>query len=177
MSARRLAGWALVGLLALAARPDHPTGAELPRQRLGPLTGLVGSLAWLRAESAWRSGRIELAFARAESALALDPGATSGWTLLASWHANLASPVVLDDPEQRGAWLAAALAVLERGEHVARDPAEIEFAAGALLLTQEAFDEPPTWPGGRAALRAEAERHLARAARAGHPVAIEFFAE
>lgn len=175
MSARTLAGWALVGLLVLAARPDGTRAAEAPRQRLGPLTGLAGSLVWLRAESAWRAGELELAFARAESALAIDPGATSGWTLLAGWHVNRASPAVQDDPGERGAWLAAALAVLERGELVARDPAEIAFAAGVALLTQEAFDEPPTWPGGRPAMRAEAERHLARAAEAGHPVATEFF--
>lgn len=176
MSRRRLAlgllaaGLLLAPLLAPRAGRRDPGPEAGPLVRLlGPVARLAASVQWVRVEEARAAGEHELAFARAETALALDPGATAGWLSLARYQGlYLASATRQPDPGLRRQWLVEAVATTRRGEELARAPAELAVLR-ALLLLEHAQREPPTpWPGGAAALWAEAALAFERAAELGH---------
>jgi hypothetical protein len=167
-----LAGWALVAaLLAFAwqrdARPAAPS--SLAERLLGPLAGFAADIQWVRTHDAMRRGDFALALARAESALALAPGATGGWLFLARHLAfDRASEEREADPGRRRAFVAAALDLARRGESSAREPAELALWQG-LVRVKEAAEGDLVWPGGTRALLGDAAAELERAATLGHP--------
>ena len=180
MSRLRILGWIGAALLAaqalrLAAAepvPDRP--ADVPgnalSRLLGPAASLAATVQWIRVGRAFDRGADGLAFARAETALALDPGATGGWDLLASRQAlHLGSVSREPDPARRLAWLRAGLATARRGEAVAREPAALAFLAGVCLLVHAEQDPDLPWPGGAAGLWQAAAGEFERAAALGHP--------
>jgi hypothetical protein len=171
MSAGRVAGWVLVVALAAVpfARELEPSRASFARRLLGPVAGLAANVQWVRVNDAFRAGRPELALARAESALALDPGSTEGWRFLCSSLAfDLASANREPDAGVRVKWLRAALALAARGEERARDPGALALWQGLLRASLAESGDPP-WPEGARALWGQAARDFERSAEAGHP--------
>jgi len=167
----RALGWLAVALLiALFASlpPRESPGARptSPAARLlGPVAGVAARFQLLRAHHAVRAGRHELALARVEHALELDPTSTDAWKTLA-WHLAiyLGSPARERDPERRARWVRAGVEVTERGEEHAARPAELAYQRGVILLTQAQLEDELRWPGGVAALRDGARRAFERAA-------------
>jgi len=175
-SRARALGWALVAALlavaVLAGRgvPAHARARSLPLRLLGPLSSAAASVQWVRVRSAMRAGRTDLALARSHVALALDPGATSGWLLIASHLAfDRASAEREPRPERRLAWTRAALQLAELGERSARDPARLALWQGLVLSKLAQEEAPPPWEGGPHALWLEAAGHFERAAALGAP--------
>ena len=178
MTPLRSAGWlGVAGLLAtfFLIRPEPPADARRddagPVSRLlGPFARLAASVQWIRFERARSAGRHELAIARAESAIALDPGDTSGWDLLA-WHlaVNLSSVESEPDPRRRLAWVRAGLDVARRGEASARDPGALAYLQGLLLFVKAENDPELPWPGGVKSLWLTAAEHFERAEALGYP--------
>jgi hypothetical protein len=173
---RRLSGWALVvALVALAPVPSDPAsshaGEGLLRRLLGPVASLAASAQWVRADLAFREGREELGFARAQTALLLDPGAAEGWNFLA-WHQgyDLASPEREPDPSRRLAWLRAGMETAARGERVAREPADLALLQGLMLAKTAAIDPRLAWPGGERGMWRDAAEHFERAGSLGAPL-------
>lgn len=171
------AGWIAVAALVLVPRAsvDAAWRDEGPLRRLlGPLATFAAGVEWVRFDLALRAGEPELAYARAQTALELDPGAAEGWDLLASHQAfDRAAPEREPEPHARMAWIRAALGTAERGEAVSRDPARLALLQGLILL-KVAFGDPDlAWPGGRRALWEEAAVHLDRAAELGLPFAAD----
>jgi hypothetical protein len=167
-------------LFVLAPRrappPSGETAAErgLAQRLLGPIASLAASAQWVRVDLAFRAGHVELALARAEQALALDPGSPELWQGLAWVQAyTLASPEREPDPALRLAWLASGLATAAEGEARSRDPAELAVVQGMILMKVAWYDPELPWPGGARALWTEAERHFARAQDLGHGMAEE----
>lgn len=180
---RRLPGWLvacvalalIVAPIALDRRPrEHLSFAE---RALGPIAGLAASVEWVRADNALRHERFELAYARAEHALALAPRAPEGWKFLARHFAfQRASPQREPDPRLRQQWLQAAFDVLERGEKVVRPGGELSFERGLILLDCAEIATLPTvapeerpWPGRASGTYEQAARAFVRAAELGHP--------
>jgi len=170
-------GVCLGTLLALSPELGTPASAPPPRRAglaslLGPAAGLAASVQWIRVHAALDEGRPALALARAQLALELDPGATHGWLSLARHQGlYLASVTREPDPERRARWLEAALQGLERGEELARQPAQLALTRGLLLVehaSREAGEQTP-WPGGRETLLAAAVEAFSRSAQLGHP--------
>lgn len=168
----------LVLALALAGAsvlltPEAPPSNEGPvRRLLGPAAELAANVQWIRFDRARIAGRHELAIARAERALALDPTDTRGWDLLASHlGVDLTSVELQPDPDARLAWLRAALDVARRGEERADDPAALAWLQGFLLHVRADQDPELPWPGGVEGLWRDAAGHYARAAAAGRPEA------
>jgi len=170
----RLIGWTLVaGLLAaswVAGRTAPPVDrpGSLPLRLLGPISSAAAGVQWVRVRSAMHDGRTDLALARSRLALELDPGATSGWLLVAGHLAfDRASAEREPNPERRLAWVRAALETAARGERSARDPGRLALWQGLVLgkLAQE--EEPVPWPGGVSALWLDAADHFERAALLG----------
>jgi hypothetical protein len=174
MSVRGAAIVVGLALIALSAGLDR----TLPERRsssvavrlLGPLARPLARVGQVRARTAMLAGRTDLALARASTALELDPGDTAGWSQLA-WHLALERGAILREPspERRVAWLRAGLAVAERGEASAREPAELALLRGLMLGQVAQEDAPPPWPGGVPALWSAAAEAFARAAELGHP--------
>lgn len=176
MKARRALGWvALAGLVTAAlAFPAPPRpAAPLLRRLLGPAASLVAEVQWVRAHRALREGRLELALARAEGALALDPGATGGWQLAASWLAQDRAARE-PDPARRLAWIRAGLQLAERGQATAREPGELAFLRGLILALRAGPDAELPWPGGPGQPWREAAAAFRDAERAGHAGARAF---
>lgn len=180
---RTLPGWLvacvalalIVAPIALERRPREQR--SLAERALGPIAGLAASIEWVRADHALRHERFELAYARAEHALALAPRAPEGWKFLARHFAfQRASPQREPDPSVRRQWLQAAFDVLERGEKVVRPGGELAFERGLILLDCAEIATLPTvapeerpWPGRASATYEQAARAFARAAERGHP--------
>lgn len=142
---------------------------------IGPIAGVAASVQWVRAHHELRNGRDARGFALAETALALDPGATNGWSLLVDHQLRaLASHLREPDPDRRRAWIVSALRTAERGLEVARDPARLalDTAAGLWILAEA--DEVPTWRNGRVGLEAEAAAWFERARALGSSAANDF---
>lgn len=165
--------FALVLYVASLLQVRKPEGSLLVAL-LGPVATFAAELEWVRFDLALRAGDVELAYARAETALWIDPGSTAGWNTYAAHLAfDRASPEREPEVARRRAWFDAALAVLARGEAAAREPAELALFAGLLRL--DAWEHDPARFG--ATPRAEVERLAAddfeRAAKLGHPLAAE----
>jgi hypothetical protein len=160
---RRALGWVVVGgLVAISAFGPAPPRARpaggIAARLLGPTAGLAASVQWIRVGRAFRNGDAALGFARAEAALALDPGATTGWDLLASYQGfTLASAAHEADAGRRVAWLEAGVATTHRGQARAREPGSLAVTRGLMLLVHAEQDPELPWPGGRAALLHAAE--------------------
>ena len=171
----RVLGWAVVVIAITVApmRTGSDTRARSPAQRLlGPISSLLASAQWVRVDQAFRAGRPELGFARAERALALDPASPAGWGFLAWQQASfLASVEREDDPARRLAWIRASLDTAARGEALSRDPAELALLQGVILVKVATLDPDIGWPGGVRAIWEAAAEHFRRADRLGHPAA------
>ena len=170
----RMLGWGAV-LVSIAFAPgrasdERPRG---PAQRLlGPISSLAASAQWVRVDLAFRAGRPELGFARAERALALDPASPEGWSFLARQQAfSLASVEREPDPRRRRSWIRAGLETAARGEALSRDPAGLARLQGEILVKVVWLDPDVGWPGGVDALWLEAVGHFRRAQRLGDPIA------
>ena len=179
----RLLGWVGVALLAslsIAMRWRAPHGApagSLPLRLLGPIASAAASVQWVRVYAALSEGRTDLALARGETALELDPGATSGWLALAAHMAfERASPEREPSAERRLAWVRAALELAARGEERARDPARVALWRGLVLSKLAREDEPLAWPGGARGLWLDAAEHFERASALGSPHGAELAA-
>jgi len=134
-----------------------PRTPGLAHALLGPVASLAASAQWLRAESALREGRLELGLERARFALELDPGSSSGWTMLLQHEALYCGSLEREpDARRRVAWLQSALASARAGEAQAREPRAVALALGAALAYK--LDGDPElarlWPGGESDLRA-----------------------
>ncbi|HJO27597.1 MAG: hypothetical protein CMK00_09125 [Planctomycetes bacterium] len=179
MSPRRaLAGFLLAILWFLSpGLPGSATRADLPalRRVLGPLAGLAASAQWVRADLALEAGREDLAWSRAERALALDPSATDGWYYLARHLAlDRSAADRCPDQAQRAHWFRLGLAVLKRGEAHAANPAELVLDRGLLLAWLGSLPEGEIpWPGGAAGAWGQARQAFLRAAELGHPQSAE----
>ena len=148
-----------------------PTPPREQRGLLDSFASFAATIQWARADAAFDAGRIDLGLARAESALELNPGATTGWSWLASVLVHrFGSPEFETSAVTRRAWVEAGLELLARGEDLAREPAELAFHAGLVMAYVASIPgEIHEWPGGTAsAWRASAE-HFERAKELGHP--------
>ena len=180
-SLRMRLGWVLVAALLAASYTTAERGAARPEtappglpgfvgRLLGPVRGLAASLQWVRVQSARLAGENEVALARAETALALDPAATDGWRLVATHLAlDLGSRQREPDPGRRAELLRAGVETLKRGERVARDPANLAFWRGILLYTHAEHSPDLPWPNGTRGLWTDAADAFERAAALGHP--------
>ena len=165
----------LLVLVVFGLWPRGPA-TEAPREGLGerllgPVASLVASACWVRFDLALRDGEPGRAYALAEFALDLEPGAWQGWSNLALHLAfDRASAEVEPDPQQRRRWIEVGLEVLERGiEHVRR-PEELHLIAG---LVRAAYVGPQAevlaWPGGGVGALRAALRNFEQAEALGQP--------
>ncbi len=147
---------------------EHATSSSLAGRLLGPVAALAASVQWVRADVAFRRGRVELFLTRAETALALAPESADGWSYLAMNQAfSLASPEREPDPARRLAWIRAGLATAAEGERVALAPGELAVLAGTIMVKTAALDPDLPWPGGLTAIWEAAADHFERAGRLG----------
>lgn len=164
---------ALVLLVGTALPPPATQGSLLLRL-LGPGAVLAARIEWVRFDLALRAGDLELAYARADTALWIDPGSTEGWKLYAAHLAfDRAAEEREPDPTRRRAWFEAALALLARGEASARAPAELALFAGLLRLHQRENDPAVFGDADAVATNRSAADDFERAARLGHPLGAE----
>lgn len=184
MSARRAILWcasiALVAAPCALPRPD--AGASALERVLGPLAGIAASVEWVRADAALRRERFELAYARAEHALALSPSAPDGWLFLARHFAHQRASLERErDATVRRQWVQAAFDVLARGERRAGAGGALAFERGLLLFGFAKIAELPDvpeaerpWPGNARAIYSQAARAFDRAAELGHKDGAEY---
>lgn len=171
---RRL-GW--VAVLLCAAIPlsmDSATrdarGTTLTTRLLGPLARRTAFLQWVRVDLAIRAGRTDLALARSEAAIELDPSYTRGWFLLSHHLAfELASPERELDATARARWVRSGLAIAARGEAVAAEPQELALWQGLILARTAEVDPGIPWEGGVEAMWTSAIEAFERSAHLGDP--------
>lgn len=171
----RLAGLGLALALFVASLvPTHKPRGSMLVALLGPVATFAAELEWVRFDLALRAGDVELAYARAETALWIDPGSTAGWSTYAA-HLAFDRAALEREPDvaRRRAWFDAALAALARGETTAREPGELALFAGLLRL--DAWEHDPALFGdvARSAVQRQAADDFERAARLGQPLAAE----
>jgi hypothetical protein len=177
-------GWIVVaGLLGLSfvlqrSMPARARPRGFAESLLGPFAALAASLEWIRADAALRAGDYPLAYARAETALELEPGRADAWIFLAHHfifeRASLSRAV---DREERRAWVQAGLDVLERGLRVSDDPGEIQVYRGGVFVALASIpDDDRPWPGSAREAWLDAAESFDRAAAAGHENAAQFAA-
>ncbi len=131
----------------------------LTRRLLGPIATVLASVWWVRYDLALRGGQFETAYARARTALTLDPGAGQGWITLAR-HMIVDRGALLLEPdyETRLGWIRASLELLEHAQGEARNRHEVAFARGVIFEHLAMHAEELGWPPGEeGALRAAAE--------------------
>lgn len=184
MSARRAVLWcASLALVAAPCAIQRPrAGASLTERVLGPVAGLAASWEWVRADAALRRERFELAYTRAERALALAPSSPDGWLFLARHFAfQRANPQREPDARARRQWVQAAFDVLERGERHAAAGGELSFERGLILLEWAEIAELPNvpeserpWPGDARSIYGQAASAFERAAELGHAHGAEY---
>ncbi len=169
--------WMLAALaaacgLCFAPVPETQGGKHSPSiavRLFGPIAVLAASAQWVRADVAFRNGRVELYLARARTALALAPGIADGWTSLAKTQAySLGSPEREPDPVRRLAWIRAGLATAAEGERAASNPGEMALQAGLIMVKVATIDPRLPWPGGLAAIWDAAASHFDRALSLGY---------
>ncbi|MFT7679192.1 MAG: hypothetical protein ACI8QC_003192 [Planctomycetota bacterium] len=180
----RVVLWILaLGLLApwpgaarqTSASTEHGLGARL----LGPVATLAASAEWVRFDAAVADGEFELAYLRAERALALDPLSPYGWVRLGSHMIFERGGALFEpDPQARVAWMQAGLEVLAEGAERSRARASLLVLRGQILgffVAELAADpeEPLPWPGGTTAASVAALSDLEEAEALGHPLAAQ----
>jgi hypothetical protein len=159
---------AAVSVVARLRSPAGERAGSLPLRLLGPIASAAASAQWVRVQSALRDGRTDLALARGQTALELDPGATSGWLMLAAHMAfERASGEREPSAARRLAWVRAALVLAAKGERHARDPQRIALWQGLVLSKLAREDEPLDWPGGVRSMWLAAAEHFERAGALG----------
>ncbi|MEZ5979235.1 MAG: hypothetical protein R3F34_13560 [Planctomycetota bacterium] len=167
----------LVAIGIASGAGKHSSASDGPRL-FGPVARLVAALRWVEVREAFDRGEPARAFAVAETALAIDPGATEGWCLLVERQLLTdASSLREPDGARRRAWIESALDTAERGVRSARDPGRVEFTAALGLLVQATDESPPPWPTGVAGLRNDARRWFERALEHGVGAAREFLVD
>ncbi|MCZ6597606.1 MAG: hypothetical protein O7B99_08210 [Planctomycetota bacterium] len=170
----RALGWTAVLLLGAATiwttERSEPT-REGPVQRLlGPVASLAAKIQWIRFDRARANGRPSLAITLAEVALDLDPGDTRGWNVLASYLAlDLASTSREPSSTSRLYWMEAGLGVARRGEEIARNPGDLAFLRGVILVSHAENDPELPRPGGVKGMWEDASSAFLRAAELGYP--------
>jgi hypothetical protein len=192
-SAAQYAGWVLVALLVVvawrarvaAARAETPRSAtsgsvtwaerSLAERLLGPVASLAAAAMWVRADVALRAGEHSTAYARAETALELEPSRADAWIYFAHHlvfeRASLSRTV---DPDERRAWVQAGFDVLERGARESRDPGEVLSYRGLVFDYLAAVpDADRPWPGTAREALLEAARAFDAARAAGAADAAE----
>ena len=169
---KRSAG--LLGAALLLAAGSYLSSPAKSRSWLGPLAPVAAQVQWVRAEGAISAGRPGQALRLMESAVELDPGATTGWVSLAD-HMGLylASAESGADMETRATWLRTALELAQRGEDWARQPQLLALHRGLLLVSHADLKEPMSWGGAtgdqaRIALFRDAAAAFEDAAAMGH---------
>ena len=140
-------------------------GGSLASRLLGPVRGVASSVQWIRFDAARRDGHFDLAYARAETALRLDPSSSAGWMLLARHLAfDRGSPGGSASASERLTWLKAGLEILERGKPHVRRPAELALAQASFMAAQAGYAaEDCVWPGGPRVCFEEAARFFEQA--------------
>lgn len=154
------------------AQAERP--AELAAQAAAVLVRVAeydGAIPW----PGGRRGALLGAQEHLERATDLDPDWTEGWVLLAALRGLwLASPELVEGPEERVAALRRGLATLEEAASHGTRPGPIAFQRGMLLtvFAEEGEEaELGLWPGGRAGALGEALRAFEAAREAGFPAA------
>jgi hypothetical protein len=173
-----VAAWRARSVVATAS-PTRASGERAFTERLlGPIASLAAAILWVRADAALRAGEYATAYARAESALELEPSRADAWIYFAHHlvfeRASLSRAV---DPAERRAWVQAGLDVLERGARASRDPALVLDYRGLVfdfLASIPDADRP--WPGTAREALLEAARAFDAAHAAGSPDAAEMAA-
>jgi hypothetical protein len=178
----RRIGWTVVSALLAASVYLARSGAQHDRDRafaerwLGPIATLAASVEWIRADLALRAADFPVAYARAETALEIEPSRTEAWIFLAHHfifeRASLGREL---DSAERRAWVEAGLGVLDRGLHVSAEPAEIAFYRGAVFDYLAAIpDADRPWNGDARAALLEAAKSFDEAAALGLERASEY---
>jgi len=171
-----LAALCVLGLGPWRTPPAAVGSESLAYRLLGPIASLAASAQWVRYDLALRAGEYELAYARAETALALDRGASEGWATLASHLIfNRGSLNAAGTPEKRRRWIRSGLDLIDQGEALVRDPEALAFLRGTIyahlaLQPEEELD----WPGGRQAALVQAAEAFEHAAELGYPGATGY---
>ncbi|MCP3918303.1 MAG: hypothetical protein GY711_22375 [bacterium] len=163
---------------------DVAHGSPLARL-LGPIGSLAASVQWVRFDLALRAGRTERAYARAESALRLDPVSPEGWLTLGRHLITVRGSSATEQyDDRRMRWMRAGLDLLRRGEDVTNAPGELALAQGVylaffvdeVLAAVDGVDRSNRsrylnflWPGGRLGALREAIEAFERAEAHGHP--------
>ena len=164
--------------LGVCFAPLPPTreqthSSSLAGRLLGPVASLAASVQWVRADVAFRRGRVELFLARSETALTLAPESADGWSYLAMTQAfTLASPEREPSPARRLAWVQAGLATAAEGERLASAPGELAILAGTIMVKTASLDPDLPWPGGPVAIWEAAASHFERAGRLGYDASM-----
>lgn len=175
-----LGGGALfaIGFVTPPAIVPRPPAEGAVERLLGPIAGLAANVQWVRADLAFRAGRIEAFHSRARLALELAPTSTDGWRFLAWQQAYaLGSPEREPDGARRLAWVRAGLATAAAGERRAERPAELALLSGMILVKCATLDPELPWPGGVEALWLAAAEHFGRARAGGSGDAARLAAE
>ena len=165
--------WCATGVVLVVVSPWLPVRPQARSSwlhtLLGPLAAPLARAQWVYTDAALRDGRVDLALRRADTALALDPGDTSGWLFLAHHLAfERGSIARTPDASERALWIRAGLDLLERGRDWARDPGALDLRRGAIWAALAEVDElrPPHVTADEAHQRAA--EAFAAAAQAGH---------
>jgi hypothetical protein len=177
-------GWTLAALLFAASwflQRGETAGIRergMVQRWLGPIAVLAARLEWVRADLALRAGDQASAYARAETALDLEPENAEAWIFLAHHfifeRASFAREV---DLAERKSWVETGLDVLERGRRASSDPAKIMFYRGGVFEYLAAIpDADRPWKGDRRAALLEAARSFEEALALGDEVAREYAA-
>jgi len=154
-----------------AGRGSEGAGRPVVRRILGPFASVASGLQWIRVDVASRSGDFARAYARAETALDLDPESPAGWIFLAHHLVFERGSISREpDPTARARWIQAGIATLERGERASREPGDVFFEHGvALAFLGSLTDEDRAWPESAASAWDLAARAFEAAAARGTP--------
>lgn len=159
-------------------------GQEVAREpaHLALMRGLIlvnvgdsgGQIPWSGGVAgAWRDA--QRAF---EVACELDPGSSEAWSQrAANLCFRLGSEEVTRTAEERQEAARQALDLLEVGQDLVRQPANLVLQLGILLLSLAQGPDADGWPGGKEALLEEAIEAFARAAEMGSKVAAALLTE